>query len=117
MNHKKPRRLYNEEKFAVKRRCIRKRAPGTRAPQEMPVQPNDRWSLDCLSDVLKPGRRSRIPAAIDHCMRECLALGTARRPKASRAVMASSFASFPMCYGTVLTSRAIAEWQNGTGVA
>ncbi len=74
MNHKKPRRLYNEEKFAVKRRCIRKRAPGTRAPQEMPAQPNDRWSLDCLSDVLEPGRRSRIPAAIDHCMRECLAL-------------------------------------------
>ena len=74
MNHKKPRRLYNEEKFAVKRRCIRKRAPGTRAPQEMPAQPNDRWSLDFLSDVLEPGRRSRITAAIDHCMRECLAL-------------------------------------------
>ncbi len=29
--------------------------------------------------------------------------------------MASPFASFPMCYGTELTSRAIPEWQNETG--
>ena len=51
MNHKKLRRLYQEEGLAVRRRRGRKRATGTRAPVDIPTRPNDRWSLDFLSDV------------------------------------------------------------------
>ena len=38
------------------------------------MRPNDRWSLDFLSDVFEPGRRFRILAVIDDCTRESLAL-------------------------------------------
>lgn len=74
MNHKKLRRLYREEGLAVKRRRGRKRATGTRAPIDTPLYPNERWSLDFLSDVFEPGRRFRILAVLDDCTRECLRL-------------------------------------------
>jgi putative transposase len=41
LNHKKPFRLYREEKLAVRRRGGRKRAIGTRAPMLVPMAPND----------------------------------------------------------------------------
>src|SRR3954471_197406 len=51
MNHKKLRRLYREERLAVRRRGGRKRALGTRAPMAVPEGPNQRWSLDFVSDA------------------------------------------------------------------
>ncbi len=59
INHKKLFRLYREEKLAVRRRGGRKRAIGTRAPMLVPGAPNDRWSLDFVSDQLTCGRRFR----------------------------------------------------------
>ena len=50
INHKKLFRLYREEKLVVRRRGGRKGAIGTRAPMLVPVAPNDRWSLDFVSD-------------------------------------------------------------------
>jgi putative transposase len=38
------------------------------------VPPNDRWSLDFVSDQLTDSRRFRILAIVDDCTRECLAL-------------------------------------------
>jgi alkylation response protein AidB-like acyl-CoA dehydrogenase len=74
INHKKLFRLYREEKLAVRRRGGRKRAIGTRAPMMVPMAPNDRWSLDFVSDQLTDGRRFRILTVVDDCTRECLAL-------------------------------------------
>ena len=74
VNHKKLFRLYREEKLAVRRRGGRKRAIGTRAPMTVPVLPNDRWSLDFVSDQMTDGRRFRILTVVDDCTRECLAL-------------------------------------------
>jgi len=74
VNHKKLFRLYREEKLAVRRRGGRKRAIGTRAPMMIPFAPNERWSLDFVSDQLTDGRRFRILAIVDDCTRECLAL-------------------------------------------
>ncbi len=59
---------------AVRRRGGRKRAIGTRAPMLVPMAPNDRWSLDFVSDQLTDGRRIRILTIVDDCTRECLAL-------------------------------------------
>ncbi len=39
-----------------------------------PMAPNDRWSLDFVSDQLTDGRRFRILTVVDDCTRECLAL-------------------------------------------
>jgi putative transposase len=74
MNHKKLRRLYREERLAVRRRSGRKRALGSRAPMALPQGPNQRWSLDFLSDAFTDGRRFRILAIVDDFTRECLAL-------------------------------------------
>jgi putative transposase len=74
MNHKKLRRLYREERLQVRWRSGRKRALGTRAPMAIPQGPNQRWSLDFLSDALADGRRFRILAVVDDFTRECLAL-------------------------------------------
>jgi putative transposase len=74
MNHKKLRRLYREERLQVRRRSGRKRAVGTRAPMALPQGPNQRWSLDFLSDAFADGRRLRILAIVDDFTRECLAL-------------------------------------------
>jgi putative transposase len=74
MNHKKFRRLYREERLQVRRRSGRKRALGTRMPMAIPQQPNQRWSLDFVSDAFVDGRRFRILAVVDDFSRECLAL-------------------------------------------
>lgn len=74
MNLKKLRRLYREEKLQVRRRGGRKRALGTRRPMVVPERPNERWSLDFVSDAFTDGRRFRILAVVDDFSRECLAL-------------------------------------------
>ena len=74
MNHKKFRRLYREERLQVRRRSGRKRALGTRLPMAIPQGPNQRWSLDFVSDAFVDGRRFRILAIVDDFSRECLAL-------------------------------------------
>jgi putative transposase len=74
VNHKKLRRLYREEGLQVRRRSGRKRALGTRAPMTLPAGPNQRWSLDFLSDAFTDGRRFRILAIVDDFTRECLCL-------------------------------------------
>ena len=74
MNHKRFRRLYREEKLQVRRRGGRKRALGVRAPLALPSGPNERWSLDFVSDSFTDGRRFRILAIVDDFTRESLAL-------------------------------------------
>ena len=73
-NHKKLLRIYREEGLKVRRRGGRKRALGTRTPMAVPQGPNQRWSLDFVSDALTCGRRFRILAVVDDFSRECLAL-------------------------------------------
>lgn len=74
VNHKKLYRLYREEKLTVRKRGGRKRAMGTRAPMLVPMKPNERWSLDFVSDQFTDGRRFRILTVVDDCTRENLAL-------------------------------------------
>ena len=73
-NHKKLLRIYREEGLRVRRRGGRKRALGTRAPMTIPQGPNQRWSLDFVSDSFICGRRFRILCVVDDFSRECLAL-------------------------------------------
>jgi putative transposase len=74
MNLKKLRRLYGEEKLQVRKRGGRKRALGTRRPMLVPDRPNQRWSLDFVSDAFTDGRRFRVLTVVDDHTRECLAL-------------------------------------------
>ena len=74
MNQKKLRRLYREEGLQVRKRGGRKRALGTRRPIQLPQGPNQRWSLDFVSDALADSRRFRILCVVDDFTRECLGL-------------------------------------------
>ncbi len=124
MNHKKLRRLYREEGLAVKRRRGRKRSLGTRRPMTIPSGPGKRWSLDFVSDIFGPGRRFRILAVNDDFTRECLGLVADTSISGKR--VARELDAVVRLYGkpetivsdngTELTSRAMLEWQNATGI-
>ncbi|WP_241215107.1 IS3 family transposase [Sphingomonas sp. S-NIH.Pt15_0812] len=118
MNHKKLLRLYREENLRVRRRRGRKRAMGTRAPMTLPQGPNQRWSLDFVSDTLVSGRRIRILAVVDDFTRECLALvvdtslSGARVARELDAIIAVRGVPLMIVSdnGTELTSLAILRW-------
>jgi putative transposase len=118
VNHKRLFRLYREERLAVRRRGGRKRAMGTRAPIAVPLRPNDRWSLDFVSDQLLDGRRFRILVVVDDCTRECLTLvadtslsGTRVARELDRLVIERGKpGTIVSDNGTELTSNAILTW-------
>ena len=124
LNHKKLFRLYREEKLAVRRRGGRKRAMGTRRPLEMPLTPNQRWSLDFVSDQMTDGRRFRILTVIDNCTRECLALVadtslSGRRVARELDAIIAQRGRPDMIVsdnGTEYTSNAILGWADESGV-
>lgn len=74
MNHKKLRRLYREERPQVGRHGVRVRALGTRAPITFPQGPNQRWSLDFVSDAFACGRRFGIFAVVGDSSQVCVRL-------------------------------------------
>src|SRR6188508_536386 len=91
----------------------------------VPMMPNDRWSLDFVSDQLTDGRRFRILTVVDDCTRECLALVAdtsisgrrvarelddiiRRRGRRPDTIVSDN--------GTELTSNAILGWADATGV-
>ena len=122
MNEKKLLRLYREEGLQVRRRRGRKRATGTRAPMALPQGPNQRWSLDFVSDALSWGRKFRVLAVVDDFTREALALvvdtslGGQRVVRELDALIAARGRPLTIISdnGTELTCRAVLEWTNKT---
>jgi putative transposase len=90
----------------------------------LPSRPNERWSLDFVSDAFTDGRRFRGLAVVDDFTRECVALVAdtslsgrrlAREPDAviarrgkPRTIVSDN--------GTEMTSTAILEWCQSTHV-
>ena len=119
LNHKKLLRIYREERLTVRRRGGRKRALGTRAPMALPQGPDQRWSLDFVSDVLANGRRFRVLVIVDDFTRECLALivdtSISGRRVARELDTIIATRKKPLMVvsdnGTELTSHAILRWQ------
>src|SRR5277367_232842 len=124
VNHKKLRRLYREERLQVRRRGGRKRALGTRAPIALPQRPNQRWSLDFVSDTLTDSRRFRMLTVVDDFTRECLALvadtslSGARVGRELDAIIACRGRpqSIVSDNGTELTCMAILSWTQETQI-
>jgi putative transposase len=108
----------------VRRRGGRKRALGTRAPMALPRGPNQRWSLDFLSDTLSDGRRFRILAIVDDFTRECLCLVADTSLSGGRVAreldLVIARRGRPVACvsdnGTELTSMAILKWCQEAGV-
>ena len=130
---KKLYRLYREEGSTVRKRGGRKRAIGTGAPMTIPQGPNQRWSLDFVSDALSDGRRFRILCVIDDPLgtlrcnvltgegigRECLATVVDTSLSGHRvareldriAEMRGYSCMVVSDHGTGLTSNAMLKWQ------
>ncbi len=56
VNHKRVYRLYREEGLAVRRRKRKRIGAVERQPLVIPTRPNERWSMDFISDALSEGR-------------------------------------------------------------
>ena len=124
VNQKKLRRLYCEEKLQVRKRGGRKRALGTRRPMLVPERPDERWSLDFVSDAFTDGRRFRVLAIVDDFSRECLALvadtslSGLRVTRELTAIMARRGRPKTIVSdnGTELTSTAVLRWCQETRI-
>lgn len=77
INRKRVQRLYRAEGLAVRRRRKRRRSAVPRPVRPPLTGPNERWSLDFVTDALSTGRRFRCLTVIDEYSREALAIHVA----------------------------------------
>ncbi len=90
----------------------------------IPRGPNQRWSLDFVSDALMDSRRFRILCVIDDFSRECLATAVDNSISGVRVAREldriAEMRGYPCMVvsdnGTELTSNAILRWQEERGV-
>ena len=74
VNHKRVERMYREEGLQLPRKKGKKRGTNNRANALfVPSRPNERWSMDFMSDSLCDGRRFRVLTIVDDFTRECVA--------------------------------------------
>lgn len=69
-NHKRIERIYREEGLQVRKRKKRRQTAAPRIVMPTPTRPNERWSIDFVSDALADGRRFRCLTIIDDFSRE-----------------------------------------------
>jgi putative transposase len=69
INKKHTYRLYTEERLQVRTKK-RKKLTRPKQPLEVPSSPNQRWSMDFVSEQLNNGRRFRVLNVVDDFSRE-----------------------------------------------
>jgi putative transposase len=74
VNAKRIYRLYKQEGLMVRTMKRKKTASNIRVPLASATQPNQRWSMDFVSDRLADGRWFRILTVVDQFTRECILL-------------------------------------------
>ena len=74
VNHKRTERIYKEEGLALRRKRRRKGAAGARMVIPAPERPNQKWSMDFVTDSTVTGRRFRALTIVDDYSRECPAI-------------------------------------------
>lgn len=124
VNVKRVRRLYRQLGLAVTRRRGRKRVAVPRQPIVPPTRPNERWSIDFVSDAVAGGRRFRCLTIVDDCTRECPAIEVDTSLTGERvvavlerlAVTRGLPAVIVLDNGTEFTSRALDAWAYRRGV-
>jgi putative transposase len=71
VNPKRVYRIYREEGLMVRRRRRKKLIRG-RVPMVLPTRPNERWSMDFVSDQLVNGPRFRTLNVLDDYSKRCM---------------------------------------------
>ena len=75
VNHKRVYRLYREEGLGIRVKRKKKRVCVPRAHPPRAERPQERWSMDFLSDSLADGRRFRVLTLVDNVSRVSPAIG------------------------------------------
>ena len=122
-NKKRTYRLYTELSMQVRTKR-RKKLTRPRVPMEQPLGPNERWSLDFVSDQLSDGRRIRVLNIVDDYSRACV--GQVVDTSISGQRMANYLdvlklerglpCSIVMDNGPEMTSKAMFFWSQESGV-
>lgn len=73
-NHKRIWRLYSKAGLSVCKRRRKRIGAVERTPLRLPTGPNQRWSMDFVSDGLAYGLRFQCLNVVDDYTRECLAI-------------------------------------------
>jgi putative transposase len=124
LNHKKVYRLYNLEGLSLRLKKSKRRVSQVRAVQPTALTPQERWSLDFLSDTLGSGPRIRILTVVDHVSRVSPAIevdtGLSGRRVVEVLERAAAQHGLPkiVCVdnGPEFTSRALDQWAHHRGV-
>ena len=74
VNHKRVYRLYREEGLAMRIRQRRRIRWNGTAVSPAAERPNQRWSIDFVSDCVSTGKVIRMLTLVDNCTRECPAI-------------------------------------------
>lgn len=74
VNHKRIYRLYRLEGLGPRLKPRRKRVSAGRVVPPAATQPNERWSMDFMTDQLQDGRRFRVLTLVDTMTRESPAM-------------------------------------------
>jgi len=124
VNHKRTERIYREEGLSLRKRKRKKVTAQTRIMMPAPGGPNERWSMDFVTDSIVTGRRFRALAIVDDYSRECpiievdTSLGGARvvdvldRLKESRGIPGI----ITIDNGPEFASKTLDEWAYRNGV-
>ena len=124
VNRKRVQRLYREEGLAVRRKGKRRRSEVPCPVRDPLGQPNERWSLDFLSDTLSSGRTFRCLTVLDEFTREALAIEVGHSIPAARVIEVlerlRSERGLPDVVitdnGSEFTSRAFDAWAYARGI-
>ncbi len=125
VNAKRVHRLHRDEGLALRSKKPKRRR-AVQARQERPAarMPNERWSMDFMSDALSDGRKVRVPTIIDTCTRECVALDVATSFTGQKVADALTRVgverglptTITVDNGTEFTSRALDHWAYRNGM-
>src|SRR5882672_11612385 len=124
INHKLVYRLYREEGLVVRRRVRKRIAAARRQQLDAPTKPDQRWSMDFVSDALADGRVFRTLNIIDDFSRECVAIEVDISLGGERVVRVlerlNEQRGLPerivMDNGPEFTSKALDAWAHAAGV-
>jgi putative transposase len=124
INHKRTERIYREEGLSLRKRKRRKTAAMNRVILPTPERPNERWSMDFVTDSIVTGRRFRALVIVDDYSRECPVIEVDTSLGGRRVVQVlerlAGTRGLPevitMDNGPEFTGRALDEWAYRKGV-
>lgn len=86
VNRKRVYRLYREEGLRIRRRRRKQVAAAPREKLAAATRPNERWSMDFMSDELEDGSPLRLLNVVDDLTRECPGIEVDRSLPAARVI-------------------------------